>query len=168
MKKIAIIIAIILLIIGLLFFAYTKLKAIFGVGDTTVDENGIKYTTLKKLPEGVKINFAVENSCEKPGHKAIKFSIDGLKSASVKKLEYSFTYVNEDTGSLQGNGTTTAVQVKNDSYKPMTANCNEYGLFSCSAGGKCVFYTVSKIDGEYKFHFENGEVGVWKESYEVK
>lgn len=168
MKKIAIIVIIILLIIGLLFFAYTKLKAIFGVDETAKDESGIVMTKLKSLPDGVKVNFKVGDSCEKPGHPAIKFSVTGLKSAGIEKFGYSFTYTNEDTGALQGNGTTNPVAVQSDTYQPMTANCNEYGLFSCSAGGKCVFYKVSTIDGEYRFYFTNGEVGVWKESYQVK
>jgi hypothetical protein len=168
MKKIAIAIIILAILAGGIFFGYTKLKSIFGIEETKTDENGMKMVTLKKLPSGVKINFKVENSCEKPGHKAIKFSADGLKSAGVKEFGYSFTYVNVDTGALQGNGTTTPIKVQNDSYKPMTANCNEYGLFSCSAGGKCVFYTVNKVEGEYKFYMGGAEIGVWKESYQVK
>jgi hypothetical protein len=167
MKKIAIIIVIVLVIIGSGYLAIKKLQSIFGVEGEKKTENGMTFIELKKLPNGVKINFKVEDSCEKPGHDAIKFSIEGLKSAKVKQLEYEFTYTDENKGSLQGNGTTMPVTVREDKYTPMTVNCNEYGLFSCSAGGKCVFYKVKKIDATYKFYFENGEVGVWKESYKV-
>ncbi len=168
MKKIIIGLIIIAVFVGAAFFAFNKLKSIFGIEEKKVDENGMKIVNLKSLPKGVKINFKVGDSCEKPGRDAIKFSVTGLKSAGVKEFSYSFTYVNEDTGALQGNGTTTPVTIKYDEYKPMTANCNEYGLFSCSAGGKCVFYKVSKVNAEYKFYVGNNEVQVWKESYKVK
>ncbi len=167
MKKIIIILIILIIVFGGGYFTVKKLQSIFGVEGETKTENGITFTQLKKLPAGLKINFKVGDSCEKPGHDAINFSIVGLKDAKVKQLEYEFTYVDEDKGSLQGNGTTMPVAVNDDKYTPMTANCNEYGLFSCSAGGKCVFYKVKKIDATYKFYFENGEVGVWKERYEV-
>ncbi len=168
MKKIIIIFVILVIIFGGGYLGYQKLKAIFGVDGKTVDENGITLTELKKLPADMKINFKIDDSCEKPGHQAIKFSIDGLQRAKIKQIEYSFSYVDENKGSLQGNGTTMPVQVRSDKYTPMTANCNEYGLFSCSAGGKCVFYKVRKIDATYKFYFESGEVGVWKESYNTE
>lgn len=166
-KKVVIILLILLIIFGGGYLIIRKLQSIFGVEGERKTENGMTFIELKKAPTGIKINFKVEDSCEKPGHDAIKFSIGGLKSAKVKQLEYEFTYVDENKGSLQGNGTTMPVVVKNDKYTPMTANCNEYGLFSCSAGGKCVFYKVGKIDATYKFYFENGEVGVWKEEYKV-
>lgn len=167
MKKAVILLIIVLVVIGSGYLVVKKLQSVFGIVGDKKTENGMSFIELKKLPGGVKINFEVGNSCEKPGHDAIKFFIEGLKSAKVKQLEYEFTYVDENKGSLQGNGTTTPVTVRNDKYVPMTANCNEYGLFSCSAGGKCVFYKVGKIDATYKFYFENGEVGVWKEEYRV-
>lgn len=168
MKKVAIIIVILLLIGGGLFFAFTKLKVIFGVQETMKDESGIQMTTLKKVPDGVKINFKFTDSCEKPGHTAFKFSINGLQKANIQKISYDFTYTDKNSGSLQGNGTTTPITVKNDTYEPMTPNCHEYGLFSCSAGGKCVFYKVSHVDGTYKFYFADNTIGVWKQGYDVK
>lgn len=167
MKKIAIIIAILLILVSGGYFGYQKLKSIFGVGDTITGDNGLKFTELKKLPDGVKVNFKIADSCEKPGHPAIRFSIAGLKTAKIKQFEYTFTYVDENKGSVQGNGSTMPIEVKKDEYKPMTLHCSELGLFSCSAGGKCVFYKVSEIEGTYKFYFENGELGAWKEKYKV-
>ncbi len=167
MRKVAIIIAILLVLAGGSYFGYQKLKSIFGLGDSVTDENGLKFTELKKLPDGVIVNFKVADSCEKPGHNAIRFSIKGMQSAKIKQFEYTFTYVDENKGSVQGNGSTMPIEVKKDEYKPMTKNCNELGLFSCSAGGKCVFYKVSEIEGTYKFYFENGELGAFKEKYKV-
>lgn len=167
MKKIIVIGAILLVIFGGGYLVVKKLQSIFGVGGERKTENGLTFVELKKAPGGIEINFKVGDSCEKPGHQAIKFSIAGLKAAKVKQFEYAFSYVDESKGSLQGNGSTTPIEVKTDEYQPMTPSCNELGLFSCSAGGKCVFYKVSSIEGKYTFYFENGEVGVWKETYRV-
>ena len=169
MKKYIIIGIIAVVLIGGIYFVVQKLIATFGIaGEIKTNENGVQYKELKGIPSGIKINFEVGDSCEKPGKgQAIKFSISGLKKASVKQFEYAFSYVDENKGSLQGNGVTIPFEVKSDDYKPMTPNCNELGLFSCSAGGKCVYYKVSEIEGKYTFYFENGEVGVWKEKYKT-
>lgn len=168
MKKVALLLLLIIIVVlaGVGFAIYRFILVNQTDSSSEKTEKGVKIVELKKLPGEVKVNFKVGDSCEKPGKgRAIKFSMQNLLSANVKAIEYEFKYVDENKGSIQGNGTTMPVEVTKDTYEPMTANCNEYGLFSCSAGGTCVYYKVSKIDATYKFHFKNGEIGELKASY---